>query len=517
MHRFANRRAQCIEARNVSGDTEAAMGDDSTTDVRHVLPVTRPIVGDVAVPASKSEMNRALICAALADGVTTLHDIVDCEDTDVLATALARLGITVERDAALDERVSRPLPHDRPETWRIHGGRYRLRPPADPAPLMMRNAGTATRFLTALLPLVPGSATIDGEPRMRERPILPLVEALRQAGAQLDLPAGTGCPPIASTGPGQLRGGRITLDASASSQYLSAMLLTGPYHDEPLELLVRGAATSRPYVAMTRRTMARFGVEVEVDGAMRVYRVPRANYRATDMAIEADASAAVYPAAMAAIGPPGSRIRITNLRHDTAQADARLLDVLAQMGAVVTFDTKQSRRDASGPVDGVGVTIEAPANGRLTAPRTPIDMEDWPDAAPTLAVVAAFAAGTTTLTGLGNLKIKECDRYTLTAANLSALGVHVDTNATGDRLTIRGDPNRGLQPTPTPVTPRTPSRESAASLETALDHRMVMAFAVAGLRLPGGAWLPDPTCVGKSYPGFWEMLATLTANASAQH
>jgi 3-phosphoshikimate 1-carboxyvinyltransferase len=419
------------------------------------LPITprSPLDARVRVPGSKSLTNRALVAAALAKGASALHGGLASDDTRVMSEALRALGCSVASDA---------------DPWRIEGRGGRLRAPAQP--LDTGNSGTTARFLTAAACLADGPVVIDGSPRMRERPIDDLVDALAGLGARCEILGVGGCPPLRVSG-GGLSGGSAVIDASRSSQYVSAVLLAAPYAKSDVSLeLAGGILVSRPYVDLTLQVMCAFGARAAWRGPERLHVEAGHAYRGRDYRIEPDASSAAYPFCAAAIA--GGRVRVDGVPRASLQADFRLLDILAQMGCRV-------QRDA----DAVEVTgPDGPLRG------VDVDMNDLPDAVLALAVVALFADGPTHIRNVANLRIKESDRLAALETELRKLGA--DARADADSLRIR------------------PGALHGAEIDTYDDHRVAMAFALAGLRVPG-VIIREPDCVSKTWPGYFAMLEQL--------
>lgn len=407
--------------------------------------------------SSKSVTHRALICAALAPGRSRLRRPLEAVDTRVTASALDAMGIPVSFSE---------------ELWEIEGCGPRF---AGGAEIQLQESGTSFRFLTALAALGRRSSRLDGAPRLRERPLGGLGPALVSLGARLRLSENGGLP-LESGGqgfPSRDPERPIEIEASRSSQFASALMLIGPSLVGGLRLELEPPVVSRPYLELTAQTMSDFGVETEWRSPTDV-RIPEAGYTPRDLTIEADWSSASYPLAAAAV--TGGRVRLEGLRADSRQADRRFLAILEQAGAEVRWD-------------GDDVVVRGPAELR------PLDLSlgDAPDIAPSVALLALFAPGASNLRNVAHLRIKESDRLELLAANLRRLGRHAIAHP--DRLEIPAlaEPD-GLQ------------RLAPADLETMGDHRMAMAFAVAGLRLPG-IRVNRPECVEKSYPGFWEHFA----------
>lgn len=413
-----------------------------------------PLDATISVPGSKSITNRAAVCAALASGASTLVGALDSDDTEAMRIALGALGVVVAVDS---------------EAWRVEGLGGTFRAPA--APLDARASGTTARFLTAAATLADGPVVIDGAPRMRERPIDDLVDALRGLGAAIEILGRAGCPPVRVAG-GGLRGGRTGIDASRSSQFVTAVLLAAPYAREDVVLAPKGGAVvSRPYVDLTLQVMTAFGAEAAWDEDGRSLRVAAGRrYAARTFAIEPDASAAAYPFAAAAIAR--GVVRVPQIPAASLQSDFQLLGILEQMGCHVerSGDTV-SVHGPTGPLRGVDV-----------------DMNDLPDAVLALAVVALFAEGATRIRNVANLRIKETDRLAALETELRKLGARARTGA--DWIEIEPGPLHG------------------AAIDTYDDHRMAMAFALAGLRVPG-VLIRDPGCVAKTWPNYFDALARL--------
>jgi len=408
----------------------------------------------ITVPGSKSITQRALIAAALADGTSSLQGPLVSEDTEYSSAALGQMGIPIDKEDGC---------------WRVHGTGGNVVEPEDD--IFLGNNGTATRFLTSVAALGHGEFIIDGAERMRERPIAPLMEALRGWGVDIESIHGSGCPPLSILASG-LRGGKTVLPEGKSSQYLSSLLLVAPYGDEPAELEVHGEILSKPYVAMTLEVMSAFGIDAEATPDFSRFSIEKGCYRARDYRIEGDASNASYFWAAAAV--TGGAVTVDNVPVPSMQGDALLVPLLARMGCIVEQQ-------------GGGIKVTGPDK---LEPIT-VDMGDMPDVVPTLAVVAAFADGTTEISNIAHLRIKECDRLSATAAELMKMGVAVEEFP--DRMLIHGRGGSGMQ---------------AASIKTYDDHRMAMSMAVAGLRV-AGIMIEDEQCVAKSFPDFWDRFALL--------
>ena len=418
----------------------------------------RPIDATVVVPGSKSITNRALLVAALADGRSELRGALHSDDTRYMAAALAALGIAVESDEANAR-------------FQVVGGGGAF--PAPEADLFVGNSGTSMRFLTAALPLGRGRYRIDGVPRMRQRPIAPLLAALADLGADARGEAETGCPPVVVQAAG-LRGGETRMAGDLSSQYFSALLMAAPYAREGVEIDVLGDLVSKPYLPLTADVMADFGVLADLDTASWAHLGVRSGQRYTgrDYQIEPDASNASYFFAAAAV--TGGRVRVDGLGHGSAQGDLRFVDVLAQMGADVEIGHDFTE-------------VRGPRDGELRG--VDLDLGPISDTAQTLAAIAPLASGPTTIRGVAHARLKETDRVSALATELRRLGQGVDEFPDGLRIT------------PCPIQP--------ADVDTYDDHRMAMSFAIAALRAPG-IGLRDPGCVAKTFPSFFDVLDAVT-------
>ncbi len=446
-----------------------------------ILPIPHSLNATVRVPGSKSLTNRALLLAALANGKTKITNALFADDTLYLVKALQTLGFDVQLDEERKEMTIAGL-----------GGKI----PKKKAHLFIGNAGTAARFLTAFLTLGHGEYILDGEPRMRERPIGDLADALTQIGAHiapLSPRAKEECKeislPLKITANG-LSGGNVKITGNISSQFLSALLMVAPYAQNPIEIILSTKLVSKPYVEMTLAVMRDFGVKVIRNGEQ-YFSIPITPYhlpapcfstasildpqRPTDdfssiYPIEADASAASYFFAAPAIC--GGTVQLANLSRASVQGDIQFLDVLTQMGCLVEETHNGLRVTAHPPVRGIDV-----------------DLRDLPDVAPTLAAIAPFASSPTRIRGIASARFKETDRIHALCTELTRLGVHVEEYEDG--MTIQ--PCQNFQP---------------AVIQTYNDHRMAMAFSLIGLRFDG-VTIENPSCVSKTFPHFFDVLQTL--------
>jgi len=454
--------------------------------VHRCTPASGPLDAVVTLPGSKSITNRALVAAALADGVSILKNILLAEDTRVILDALRAVGIALTVDEA--ECVAE-----------VTGCRGHI--PESEAELFCGNSGTTMRFCAALVALGHGRFRLDGVQRMRQRPIGGLVSALQALGAGVEYLAADGYPPIVVHANG-LGGGAVAFDSPESSQLVSGLLLAAPYAGQDVFVEVTGDLPSVPYLRMTTAIMERFGVGVleeyawksghaeiivpptvnpatraEEVAARFVVEAPQ-RYRGTTMAIEPDASNATYFLAAPAIA--GGRVTVEGLGVDSLQGDVAFVDLLERMGCRITREP--ARLVVAGP----------PQGGRLRG--LDVDANDMPDTVPTLAVLALFADSPTTVRNVATLRVKETDRLTALRRELTKLGAIVEEFPDG----LRVGP---------------PARVSPATIETYDDHRMAMSFALAGLKYAGMV-INDPDCCAKTMPDFFERFERMTAAGS---
>ena len=417
------------------------------SDSKEIQPACGPIVATIRPPGSKSITNRALVCAALAAGRSTLTGALDSEDTQVMIAGLKNLGINVEV-------------RDQGETLIVDG--CQGLPPADKADIFVGNSGTTIRFLTALATLGNGSYRLDGVERMRERPIGDLTDALSQLGAQVACEGTKHCPPVSITA-ARLPGGQAKIRGNISSQYLSGLLMAAPCAQRPVTLIVDGTLVSIPYVTMTLEVMRAFGIEAIAEKDFSEISIPNSNsYRGVNYEIEPDASAASYFWAAAAV--TGGKVTVEGLGKDSLQGDVGFVDCLAKMGCEVQIDEQQT------------TVVGKPLRG------IDVDMNAISDTVQTLAVVALFAEGTTRIRNVPHIRHKETDRIAAVAIELCKLGAEVVEHADGLDIT--------------------PQRIKPAKIDTYDDHRMAMSFAIAGL-VEQGITINDPGCTAKTYPNFF--------------
>jgi 3-phosphoshikimate 1-carboxyvinyltransferase len=428
-----------------------------------------PIVavrGTVTLPGSKSISNRTLLLAALATGTTDIRDILDSDDTRYMLGALRALGVEWREEGERRVRVAGTA------------GSF----PVRQAALFLGNAGTAFRPLTAVLAVSGGEYRLSGVPRMHERPIGDLVEALRRAGARIDYLGEPGFPPLAIH-PGVLAvDAPLTVRGSVSSQFVTALLMALPLTGRAARVRVEGALISKPYVEITLNTMARFGLAVAHED-WNAYSVPAGPYRSPgEIYVEGDASSASYFLAAGVLSglSRGGPVRVEGVGRESIQGDVRFTEVLEAMGGRVTMGANWIEATAG---------ERAACRGKL-APLD-ADLNHIPDAAMTAAVLALFAEGTSTLRNIASWRVKETDRLSAMAAELRKLGALVEEG--GDYLRVT-PPAAGLTP--------------GAAIDTYDDHRMAMCFALAAL---GGVpvRINDPGCVAKTFPDYFAVLASI--------
>lgn len=408
-------------------------------------PVERPFHSTVRVPGSKSIANRALICAALSDGRSTLQNLPDGDDTNAMLSGLSAIGVEVVRSGSTAAVVrNRAL-----QSGTIHA----------------ELAGTTSRFLTALAATSDSKISIDGQERLRRRPIGPLLDALRSLGAQIaDQDGGL---PVTVNGP--LHGGAVSIDATTSSQFISALMMIGPALPEGLEITLRGLPISQPYVELTASVMGLFGVSADISKGS-IHIEPQ-EYSATSVTIEPDASSASYPLAIAAL--TGSTVIIEDFGSASLQGDSQIVDILKMMNVEIDH-TPHSTKLASNGSDLEGIDI---------------DMSEISDLVPTVAALACFAVSPTRIRGVSFIRSKESDRIGDLAAELNKFGAEVVEH--NDGLTI------------------SPAELTGATVETHDDHRLAMAFSIIGARIPGTV-ITNSGVTSKSWPSYWEDLNKMT-------
>ena len=413
------------------------------------LPRVKDVEIEVTAPPSKSYTHRALIIGALGKGKTTVLHPLYAEDTKITINALRTLGVPIT---------------EMPDRIMITGCDGSFLNPEETT-LDLDNSGTSLRLLASLALLCRNPVILTGSPRMQERPIGPLVEALISLGGSGKYLKNNGYPPVEVSG--HMSGGRVTVDGTISSQFISSVLIASPYADREVEVVIPSPPASRSYLDITLDIIRAFGAGVTPEGYARFLVSNKKRYSGRTYTVEGDYSSAAYFFAIAAVC--GGRARVHNLEPHSVQGDRRFLDALSRMGCTVTYGKKTVTVERAGDLQGIT-----------------FDMSSSPDSVQTLCMVAASAKTPTTITGIGHLKYKESDRITSTAERLKSLGGNVKVE--DDRITIYPAPLHG------------------GSIDPVNDHRTAMSFAVLGLGI-GGITITNAECVSKSFPGFWDVLA----------
>jgi 3-phosphoshikimate 1-carboxyvinyltransferase len=422
---------------------------DEETALIEIQPAT-DISATIKTPPSKSYTNRALLIAALADGECRVESPLFSDDTHYMSEALNRFGVPVRKE---------------PDAYVVEGKAGKMKAPQEE--IFVGNAGTTMRFLTTFSALASGVTRLTGDERMQERPIDDLLTCLQEMKVDARSVRDNRCPPLEIHG-GRVPGGRVHLAGDKSSQYLTSILLSAPCFENDTTIEIVGDLTSKSYADITMDIMRSFGVHVKNESYRSFQVKSHLPYKPQTYRVEGDWSSASYFLAAAAV--TGGEVQLTHLNPESVQGDAQFLSVLGKMGCEVEKSDKIIR-----------------VKGNLLR-GIDINMNSMPDVVQTLAVVALFADGDTTITGIGNLRIKETDRIAALANELSRLGAGVESG--DDFLTIR------------------PAQYSGCEIETYHDHRMAMSFAVAGLKIPG-VRIKNPRCVEKSFPDFFEQFKEL--------
>jgi 3-phosphoshikimate 1-carboxyvinyltransferase len=426
---------------------------DARVDALEIEPLSRPCDVRATVPGSKSHTNRALVLAALAEGTSTIEGALFSDDTTLMAAALGEIGFAVDADPAKSR-------------FSVRGAAGTI--PRKRASVYVGNAGTAARFLTAMLALGHGTFEIDGSAAMQKRPIGPLLDALGQLGADAISIRGNGCPPVRVSARG-LRGGTASMPGTVSSQYFSALLMCAPYATDGVTFEVEGNLVSKPYIDITAQVMNAFGASFENDSYRRFRVAAGQRYVATTYRVEPDASAASYFFAAAAVSR-GTAV-VSGLGSRSLQGDLGFVRILERMGCAVRQTETETAVVGPDRLHGVDV-----------------NMSDLSDTAQTLAAIAPFADSPTRITGIGFIRKKETDRIGAVVRELCRIGVRAEEEPDG--ILVH------------------PGRPRAGTIETYDDHRMAMSFAILGLASPG-ITIRNPGCVSKTFPGFFDALRAI--------
>lgn len=447
--------------------------------VKRVPSLAKPVKAAIQVPGSKSIANRALLCAALAKGASTIDNLPDSEDVAVMLEALPQLGARVRKVRSGKQAAQSVV---------IAGTPKVKKSTKQKTVVHTENAGTATRFM---LPHIPSGGVLTGNRYMQKRPIGELVQSLQQLGMEMEAP--TSCPPVQVLN-NTVSKRDVVLDSSVSSQYVSSLMMFGPKVEsalrKPLRISRTGKIVSQPYVKMTQQVMQHFGATVRMKDERTI--TAGGSYVANDFSVPADASSATYWWALAAI--TGSVITTPGVHPDAAvaQADTAMLAILQKMGCTIQQYAMQN-----GEVVNAGVVVSGP---RTLKPIT-VDMRACPDAVLSVAIVAACADGTSLIKHIAHLEAKETNRLTLLRENLHRVGIRTELEgSTGQHLRIYGNP-QALKP---------------AIITTDNDHRFAMAFAILGQRVDG-MHIEQPQCVRKSYANFWNDLRAVQRIAKQQN
>lgn len=402
---------------------------------------------EVIIPGSKSYTHRTLIAAALANGISIVNRPLQSDDTLYTMEALKAMGVKIELEK--DRMI-------------VHGKGGLLTPCKEE--IFLENSGTSMRLLTGVFGLSQGDIILTGNERMQERPIQPLLDSMKILGVEAEDVNGTGCPPIKIKG-GLKAGGKTELDCRLSSQFLSGLLLAAPVTENGIEIILPHEPVSKPYIDMTIKIMEKFGIRVENENYKRFFVEGGQEYKAGEYLVEPDCSNSSYFFGAAAVKK--TEIKVKGVSFDSSQGDIKFAKLLEEMGCIVREES-----------DGIYLK-----GGDLKA--IDADMKNMPDVAPTLAVVASFAQGSTRIRNVPHLREKECDRIGCVVKELKKLGIRAEEREDG--MIIHGGKHR------------------FSKIKTYDDHRMAMSFAIAGIGSREGADILEEKCVKKSFPNFWEV------------
>jgi 3-phosphoshikimate 1-carboxyvinyltransferase len=413
-----------------------------------------PFSGVIRPPGSKSQTIRAMVAAAMAEGRSHVYGALDSDDTRVMVGILRSLGVELDTSG---------------DPWIVEGTGGHFRRPE--AAIDAGDSGLSARISLMLAALVEGPTTVDGSPRMRQRPVAPVIEVLRSQGIEVDAPGGA--LPATVHGRARLWGAEIVVGPTPTSQAVTALLLVSPLADNPTSIRVNGLEGSYGYLDLTCEVMEAFGATPS--RVITGFEIDNTGYRAADYSVPPDASAAVYPMVAAAI--TGSRVEIEGLHIDSSQPDMMVAHHLANMGCRLDEGSR-------------GLVVEGPVSGLIGMEA---DMADAPDGALALAVACLFASGTSLLTGLHGLAHKESDRLAAISQAMERIGGRVEVGTSSIRVA-------GIEP-------------RGGAIDPFGDHRMAMAMALCGLRVPG-VTVVDPGVVAKTWPGYWEDMGALVSSIS---
>ncbi len=410
----------------------------------------------ISIPGSKSISHRAIICACLAKGKSIIRNVLKSDDVFYTITGLEKMGAGIREISQNDFEVQGFAGDPQPCDGDIYLG----------------NSGTSMRLLAGIACLGNSAYILSGDKRMCQRPMGGLINALKMAGAEALSLNGDDCPPVQINGNNAI-GGEIILDCSKTSQYLSSVLIAGALLNKGLDIKLPSATVSSPYIGLTMDIMEKFKVKAEKIDDMHYYVSGNQQYKAGEFIVEPDLSNASYFWAAGAI--TGKKIKIKNISRHSLQGDLRFLDILEHMGCRVEYDTD-------------GISVIGRVNQGQNLKGVNVDMSDIPDVVPTLAVIACFAEGKTIISNIAHLREKECDRIDAVVSQLLKMGIKAEQGE--DFLSVTGG---------------TPS---GAFIETFDDHRIAMAFSIAGIKVPG-IQIENEECVGKSFPSFWDVFDAL--------
>ncbi len=410
----------------------------------------------IKIPGSKSISHRAMICACLANGRSLIKNILKSDDIFYTIAGLEKMGAVIKETEN--------------NSFEVYG--FNGKPKLCEKEIYLGNSGTSMRLLAGVASLGESTYILTGDKRMCQRPMGGLISALRMAGIDADSIRGNNCPPVSINGKGK-RGGKIILDCSRTSQYLSSVLIMGALLDHGLDIELPALPVSSPYIDLTMDIMKEFSVKADKINELNYHVSGHQVYQAKEFIVEPDLSNASYFWAAGAV--TGKKIKVENIHKDSLQGDLRFLDILEQMGCTIGYHA-----------DGISVAGRNSSEGNLRG--VDVDMSDIPDVVPTLAVVASFAEGETIIRNIAHLREKECDRIDAVVSQLLKMGIKAKQGK--DFLSVTGGiPSGGI-------------------IETFNDHRIAMAFSIAGLKVPG-IIIENEGCVGKSFPTFWEVFDAL--------